>query len=130
VKTGIWAVLAPVIIIGGMLGGFFTPTEAAAVATAYGLFVGFVIYQELKLSALPRICYKVLISTSTVMYIVALAKVYTFALTREASGAGRQWFNISSGATIIMLVILIFSYSGDVSPTTPALFFHPLSFPL
>jgi C4-dicarboxylate transporter DctM subunit len=130
VKTGIWAVLAPVIIIGGMLGGVFTPTEAAAVATAYGLFVGFVIYQELKVSALPRICYKVLISTSTVMYIVALAKVYTFALTRERLPelAANFLFNISPNATIIMLVILIFIIIlGMFLSTTPALI---LSIPL
>ena len=130
VKTGIWAALAPVIIIGGMLGGVFTPTEAAAVATAYGLFVGFVIYQELKVSALPRICYKVLISTSTVMYIVALAKVYTFALTRERLPelAANFLFNISSSATIIMLVILIFIIIlGMFLSTTPALI---LSIPL
>ena len=83
IKEGIWAILAPAIIIGGMLGGIFTPTEAGAVATAYGFFVGFVVYRELKISSLPRICYKVLVSTATVMYVVALAKVYTFALTRE-----------------------------------------------
>jgi C4-dicarboxylate transporter DctM subunit len=130
VKTGIWAVLAPVIIIGGMLGGVFTPTEAAAVATAYGLFVGFVIYKELRVSALPRICYKVLISTSTVMYIVALAKVYTFALTRERLPelAANFLFNLSPSPTLIMLVILVFIIIlGMFLSTTPALI---LSIPL
>jgi len=130
VKAGIWAVLAPVIIIGGMLGGVFTPTEAAAVATAYGLFVGFVIYKELRVSALPRICYKVLISTSTVMYIVALAKVYTFALTRERLPelAANFLFNLSPSPTIIMLIILVFIIIlGMFLSTTPALI---LSIPL
>lgn len=129
-KTGIWAVLAPVIIIGGMLGGIFTPTEAAAVATAYGFFVGIVVYKELKVEALPRICYKVLISTSTVMYIVALAKVYTFALTRERLPelAANFLFNLSTSPTIIMLVILVFIIIlGMFLSTTPALV---LSIPL
>jgi C4-dicarboxylate transporter DctM subunit len=130
VKTGIWAVLAPIIIIGGMLGGVFTPTEAAGVATAYGLLVGFVIYKELKVSALPRICYKVLISTSTVMYIVALAKVYTFALTRERLPelAANFLFHLSPSPTIIMLTILVFIILlGMFLSTTPALI---LSIPL
>jgi tripartite ATP-independent transporter DctM subunit len=130
VKEGIWAVLAPVIIIGGMLGGIFTPTEAAAVATAYGLFVGFVIYRELKFTDLPKICYKVLISTSTVMYIVALAKVYTFALTRERLPdlAANFLFNVSTSPLIIMLVILVFIILlGMFLSTTPALI---LSIPL
>jgi C4-dicarboxylate transporter DctM subunit len=129
-KEGIWAVLAPVIIIGGMLAGVFTPTEAAAVATAYGFFVGFLIYRELKIAGLPRICYKVLISTSTVMYIVALAKVYTFALTRERLPdlAAGFLFNLSSSPTVIMLVILAFVIIlGMFLSTTPALV---LSIPL
>ena len=67
VKEGIWAILAPVIIIGGMLGGFFTPTEAGAVATLYAFFVGFGIYRELKISSLPKICYRVLVATATVI---------------------------------------------------------------
>jgi len=129
-KEGIWALLAPVIIIGGMLGGIFTPTEAAAVATAYGFFVGFAIYRELKISDLPRICYKVLISTSTVMYIVALAKVYTFALTRERLPdlAAGFLFNLSTSPMVIMLVILAFVIIlGMFLSTTPALV---LSIPL
>jgi C4-dicarboxylate transporter, DctM subunit len=123
-KTGVWAVLAPVIIIGGMLGGIFTPTEAAAVATAYGFFVGFGIYKELKLDALPGICYRVLVSTSTVMYIVALAKVYTFALTRERLPelAANFLFDLSANPTILMLVILLFIIVlGMFLSTTPAL---------
>jgi len=129
-KTGIWAVLAPAIIIGGMLGGIFTPTEAAAVATAYGFFVGFVIYKELKMEALPGICYRVLVSTSTVMYIVALAKVYTFALTRERLPelAANFLFNLSTSPTLLMLVILLFIIIlGMFLSTTPALV---LSIPL
>ena len=130
VKEGIWAILAPVIIIGGMLGGFFTPTEAGAVATAYGFFVGFVVYRELKFSSLPKICYKVLVSTATVMYVVALAKVYTFSLTRERvpEVVANFLLNLSSNPLIIMLIILIFVLIlGMFLSTTPALV---LSIPL
>jgi tripartite ATP-independent transporter DctM subunit len=130
VVAGIWAVLAPVVIIGGMLGGFFTPTEAAAVAILYGFFVGFFIYKELKVSALPKLCYKVLVSTATVMYIVALAKVYSFALTRERLPdlVANFLFNLSSTPLVIMLIILIFVLIlGMFLSTTPALV---LSIPL
>ncbi len=130
VKEGIWAILAPAIIIGGMLGGFFTPTEAGAVAVAYGFFVGFVVYRELKISSLPRICYKVLISTSTVMYVVALAKVYTFALTRERVPEVVAGFllDLSSSPFVIMVIILVFVLIlGMFLSTTPALV---LSIPL
>jgi len=122
-----------VIIIGGMLGGVFTPTEAAAVATAYGLFVGFVIYQELKVSALPRICYKVLISTPRDVYRGPGQSLYLCPDPGKASELAANFlFNISSSATIIMLVILIFIIIlGMFLSTTPALILSiPFSFPL
>ncbi len=127
---GIWAILAPVIIIGGMLGGVFTPTEAAAVAILYGFFVGFFIYRELKFSALPAVCYRVLVSTGTVMYIVALANVYTFALTRERFPdlVSNFLFHLSTSPFVIMLIILVFVLIlGMFLSTTPALV---LSIPL
>ncbi len=130
IREGVWAILAPAIIIGGMLGGIFTPTEAGAVATAYGFFVGFVVYRELKISSLPGICYKVLVSTSTVMYVVALAKVYTFALTRERVPEAVAGFllNLSSSPFVIMVIILVFVLIlGMFLSTTPALV---LSIPL
>lgn len=128
--NGIWAVIAPGIIIGGMLGGFFTPTEAGAIATLYGLLVGFFIYRELRLQSLPKICYKVLISTATVMYIVGLAKVYSFALTRERFPelVANFLFGLSGQPLLIMVVILAFAIVlGMFLSTTPALV---LSIPL
>jgi len=54
-KDAFWGLLMPVIILGGIYGGIFTPTEAAAVSAVYGLFVGLVIYRTLKLKDLPKI---------------------------------------------------------------------------
>ncbi len=129
-SNGVWAVIAPGIIIGGMLGGFFTPTEAGAIATLYGLLVGFFIYRELRLQSLPKICYKVLISTATVMYIVGLAKVYSFALTRERFPelVANFLFGLSGQPLMIMFIILVFAIVlGMFLSTTPALV---LSIPL
>ncbi len=129
-KGGIWAILPPAIIIGGMLGGFFTPTEALAVATAYGLIVGFDIYRELKFASLPASCYRVLISSSTVMYHVALPSVYTFALTRERlpEMVTNFLFGLSTSPLLVRLIILVFIILLGMSlSTTPAL---NLSIPL
>jgi C4-dicarboxylate transporter DctM subunit len=129
-QDGIWALIAPVIIIGGMLGGFFTPTEAGAIAVLYGLGVGFFIYGELRLRDLPRICYKVLTATATVMYIVGLAKVYSFALTRERFPelVANFLFGLSALPFLILLIILVFCLVlGMFLSTTPALV---LSIPL
>ncbi len=79
----IWALLMPIIILGGILGGIFTPTEAAVVAAIYGLAVGFFVYRELKVKDLPRIFAKAAISTSTVMLLIATANIFGWILTAE-----------------------------------------------
>ncbi|MCF8106093.1 MAG: TRAP transporter large permease [Desulfohalobiaceae bacterium] len=79
----IWALLMPVIILGGILGGIFTPTEAAVVAAIYGLVVGFFVYRELTLAALPRVFAKAAISTSTVMLLIATANIFGWIITAE-----------------------------------------------
>jgi C4-dicarboxylate transporter DctM subunit len=63
----------PLIIIGGILGGIFTPTEAAVVASIYALFLGLVVYKELTLQDLPRILWETLVHTIRVMFIIAAA---------------------------------------------------------
>ena len=79
----LWALLMPIIILGGILGGIFTPTEAAVVAAIYGMIVGFFIYRELKLKDLPRIFAKAAISTSTVMLLIATANIFGWIITAE-----------------------------------------------
>lgn len=78
-KDAIWGLMAPVVILGGMRAGLFTPTEAAVVAAAYGLFVGFVVYRTLTL----RIVYEVLVESAEIsgiiLIVVALAGVFAWA---------------------------------------------------
>ncbi len=80
-KDSFWALMTPVIIIGGIYGGIFTPTEAAAVAAVYGIFVGLFIYKELKLKDFPQIIFKAVIGTTLIMFIVGAAKVFGWMLT-------------------------------------------------
>ncbi len=80
-KAG-WALLMPVIILGGIYGGIFTPTEASAVAVFYALFVGTVIYRELKLRDLMAILRKSAISSAVIMFIIANAGMFAFLITR------------------------------------------------
>ncbi len=79
----ILAMLMPVIILGGIYGAVFTPTEAAVVAVVYGLIVGLFIYREIKLKDLSRIFSESVITTSVIMFIIATASIFGFLLTRE-----------------------------------------------
>jgi len=77
-----WALLMPVIILGGIYGGIFTPTEASAVAVFYALVVGVVIYREIKPKDLYLILRKSVLSSAVIMFIIANAGLFAFLITR------------------------------------------------
>jgi tripartite ATP-independent transporter DctM subunit len=77
-----WALLMPVIILGGIYGGVFTPTEASAVAVLYALVVGMVIYREIGVKDLYGILRKSVLSSVVIMFIIANAGLFAFLITR------------------------------------------------
>jgi len=77
-KEATWGLLAPVIILGGIYGGIFTPTEAAVVAVFYGFLVGLLIYRNLDLKILYEILRDSAVSTSVVMIVVAFAGIFAW----------------------------------------------------
>ena len=74
-----WGLMAPVVILGGIYGGIFTPTEAAVVAVAYGLFVGLAVYRNLGWRDLYEVFRDAAVSTSVVMVVVAFAGLFSWA---------------------------------------------------
>lgn len=99
--------LMPVIILGGIYGGFFTPTEAAAVAAIYGIIVGF-ITRRLKLRDLWDLLVDSVSQTAVVMLIVGTASLFSYALTLTgiASDASSALIDISGGNKYIFLLIV------------------------
>jgi C4-dicarboxylate transporter, DctM subunit len=77
-----FALMMPVIILGGIYGGVFTPTEASAVAVFYALIVGMVIYREISFKQLYMILRKSVISSAVIMFIIANAGLFAFLITR------------------------------------------------
>jgi len=77
-----WALLMPVIILGGIYGGVFTPTEASAVAVFYALIVGMVVYREIHVRDLIVILEKSVMSSAVIMFIIANAGLFAFLITR------------------------------------------------
>ncbi len=80
-KAGL-ALLMPVIILGGIYGGVFTPTEASVAAVFYALIVGVGIYRETKISDLPGVLRKSVISSTVIMFIIANAGLFSYLITR------------------------------------------------
>jgi C4-dicarboxylate transporter, DctM subunit len=77
-----WALLMPVIILGGIYGGIFTPTEASAVAVFYALIVGMVVYREIGVKDLYAILKKSVVSSAVIMFIIANAGLFAYLITR------------------------------------------------
>ncbi|MGV3568949.1 MAG: TRAP transporter large permease [Ramlibacter sp.] len=77
-----WALLMPVIILGGIYGGIFTPTEASAVAVFYALVVGMLVYREIGVRDLVVVLKKSVISSAVIMFIIANAGLFAFLITR------------------------------------------------
>ncbi|RDW22152.1 C4-dicarboxylate ABC transporter permease [Oceanobacillus arenosus] len=104
-----WALAIPIIILGGIYGGFFTPTEAAAVAVVVGLIAGLFIYKELKWKDLPRVFIDSALTTATVLIIVGTATAFGRLLTVEQiPNQIAEWIlSISESPIIVMLLILV-----------------------
>ncbi|MGA1823947.1 MAG: TRAP transporter large permease [bacterium] len=106
-KDAVWALLAPVIILGGIYWGIFTPTEAAAVAVMYGLFVGCVIYRNLTLRIFYTIVCESAVTTAVVMLLVALAGVFGWANVTLGIIEMASQFLISSIHNVPFLLFMI-----------------------
>ena len=80
---GKWAIFAPVLILGGIYGGVFTPTEASIVAVIYGLGVGLFLYRGLEVRGLAALALKSMQTTAIVMFIIAVASLFGWLLAYE-----------------------------------------------
>lgn len=104
-----WALAIPIIILGGIYGGFFTPTEAAAIAVVVGLIAGLFIYKGLKWKDLSRVFIDSALTTATVLIIVGTATAFGRLLTVEQiPNAIAEWIlSISESPIIVMVLIVI-----------------------
>ena len=134
-REAFWGLLMPLIILGGIYGGVFTPTEAAVVSVVYGLFVGFFIYKTLHIRDLYDIFVDSTSTTAVVMFITATASLFAYILTRA-----RLDIAISNGLTeltggnwiiFLLIVNIILLLAGCFLDSTSALFiFTPLFVPV
>ncbi len=109
-RDAIWALLMPVIILGGIYGGIFTPTEASVVAVIYGLLVGIFIYRKINFSVFKKILHSTVLTTSAIGIIIATASYFGKLITLErvphdiAAALG----NANLSPLVVMLLISAF----------------------
>jgi tripartite ATP-independent transporter DctM subunit len=133
VLEAIPALLTPLILIGGIVSGFFTPTEAAAIACIYALFISLVFYRSIKVKNLPRILIDTMKLSALSLFALAtanaLGELMSFYRLNEAV---QDFFvNIPGGVTVfLMVVILFFVFVGTFMDAVPAMIlFVPIVLP-
>ena len=130
----ILAILMPVILLGGILSGVFTPTEAAGVAAFYALIVGFFIYRELTIPSFLKILYETSVLTGTILIILAMAHLFGWILAAETVPeiVAKAMTSITRNPILILLLInILLLFVGTIMETLAAIILlTPILLPL
>ena len=130
----ILAILMPVILLGGILSGVFTPTEAAGVAAFYALIVGFFIYRELTIPSFLNILYETSVLTGTILIILAMAHLFGWILAAETVPeiVAKAMTSITKNPIFILLLInILLLFVGTIMETLAAIILlTPILLPL
>ncbi len=102
-----WALMVPVIVLGGIYGGIMTPTEAAAVAALYGLFVGMFVYKEINFKKMLECCVEACSTSSVIIVLMAMATMFGYIMTLEdvPGTIARTMLEITKNKFLILLLI-------------------------
>ncbi|MFN8762262.1 MAG: TRAP transporter large permease, partial [Burkholderiales bacterium] len=129
-----FALLMPVVILGGIYGGIFTPTEASVVAVFYALIVGFFIYRELTLKALIPVLKKSVISSAVIMFIIATAGLFSFLISRagipEALGSWLTEVLKSPGWFLLGVNVALFIIGMFIETSASIIILAPILVPI
>jgi C4-dicarboxylate transporter DctM subunit len=133
-RKSFFAVITPLVIMGGITGGIFTPTEAAAVAVFYTLAVSFFIHRDMKLREIPQVIFNAAVTCSTVMLIVANASLFGWLITMFRIPNVMHDFliqYISSPYVLLFLINIVLFIAGMFENGSGALvMFVPVFYPL
>ncbi len=123
-REGFWAIMAPVVILGGIYGGVFTPTEASMVGALYSLIIGLYVYKDLKWKALPAILMGSLRTTTVIMFIIVVAYGFAWVIASEQipSQISDVLLSLTSNPFVLLLLInLMLLVLGAIMDTVSAM---------
>ncbi len=133
-RKALWALTLPIVIIGGLKFGFFTPTEAAVIAAVYSLFVGTVVYREIKPGQLFHLMYRAAETTAIVMFLVAAAGVSAWLITTadipQQLAALVQPFMDNKVLMMFVLMAIVFIVGTAMDFTPTVLILTPVLMPV
>jgi C4-dicarboxylate transporter DctM subunit len=133
-REGMWGLLLVVIVLGGIYGGIFTPTEAAATAAVYAFFITVFVYKDLKLRDVPKVLLNAANLSAMLLYIITNAVLFSFLMTHEqipqemAAWILDKHFSLWMFLLVVNIVLLL---AGNVmDPSSILLIMAPILFPL
>ncbi|HWK43523.1 MAG TPA: TRAP transporter large permease subunit [Stellaceae bacterium] len=133
-RESVWGLLLIVIVLGGIYGGIFTPTEAAAVAAVYAFVITVLVYRDLRLRDVPKVLLSAANTSSMLLYIITNAVLFSFLMTNEhipqsmAAWIVAQHFDVWTFLIVVNIVLLM---AGNVmEPTSILLIMAPILFPI
>ena len=133
-KDSIWALLTPMIILGGIYSGLFTPTEASAVSCLYAIIVGFFVYRELTVKALIKSLYNSVGLIGQILGIVATTQLFSWILTRaglpQAIAAACASFSDTPSLFLILSMAVLLVVGCFLDPVPAVLIFAPILTPV
>jgi len=123
-REGIWGMILPLIVLGGIYSGMFTPTEAAGVSVVYALIVEIVIYRELRIGSIPDVCRRSAILSGCLLFILACAMTLIWVLTAQRlphQVADSITAHVTNGWVFLILVNILFLLLGTVMDNVTAM---------
>jgi C4-dicarboxylate transporter DctM subunit len=133
-RESLWGIMLIVMVLGGIYGGIFTPTEAAAVAAVYAFVITVFVYKELKLSEVPRVLLQAASTSSMLLYIITNAVLFSFLMTHEQIPQEMAAWIVDKNFslwTFLLVVNLILLAAGNVmDPSSILLIMAPILYPL
>jgi C4-dicarboxylate transporter DctM subunit len=129
-----WGLIAPIVILGGIYGGIFSPTEAAVIGVFYGLFVGLFVYRSLNIKKIYNVLLESAISSAVVMIIVGFASVFTYVgLVMGVMEASAKFIlSISDSPYMILLLVMFIVFIAGmlIDPVSIYYVFVPMFLPI
>lgn len=133
-KDAIWALIAPIIILVGIISGIITATEAGVIAVVYAFIVGVFIYKEIDIKDIPKVLAKAGLSTAVPSIIISCSAVFGWILAREnfAIGITDLFMSISTNPDIVyfMIILMLFIIGLFVDGSVAIIVFSPILFPI
>jgi len=133
-KEAIWGLMVIIIVIGGIYGGLFTPTEAAAVSAVYAFFVSTFVYKDLSLKDIPQVIKSSATTAAMIMFIIANAMIFAYFLTTQQIPQNlTNWIislHLNKYYFLIFVNLLLLLGGNFMEPTSLIMILAPLIFPI